>query len=250
LAVLNGAAFLDYTLTAVVSDADGLSGHIIYQWQSSTDGKTWTDIVDATDHSLLLGSALKGQQVRVCVVYTDAYSNSETVVSEPTAAITAVPPTQSLFELTDTPVNPNFSDNGEDWELGMRFTTTRGGHITAIRYYKSPSETGTHVGKIWSSTGQLIAEVTFIDETTSGWQEQALAIPLMVEANTSYVVSVNANDFYTSTPQGFANSIIKGALSVKVGAGVYNETVGAFPQYIYQNENYFRDIVFMTHITD
>ena len=62
----------------------------------------------------------------------------------------------------------------------MRFTSANSGVIQAIRYYKPPSETGTHVGRIWSSTGQQLASVTFTNETGSGWQQQTLASPLVI----------------------------------------------------------------------
>ncbi len=101
--------------------------------------------------------------------------------------------------------------------------------IQAIRYYKSPSETGTHVGHIWSATGQPLATVTFTNEGTSGWQQQALATPLTINAGTTYVVSVNTNSYYAFTSQGFASGISNGGLNAPVGAGVYNDTRGRLP---------------------
>jgi hypothetical protein len=242
---ITGTAALGSELSATVTDDDGLSGTITYQWQSSSDGSDWTNITDAIGQTLVLSSSLKEQQVRVAVAYTDAFGTNETPLSPPTAAITAALPSQSLFEPTNTPLNPDSSDNGEDWELGMRFISAARGQITAIRYYKAPSETGTHVGRIWSGTGQLLAEVTFTNETASGWQEQALPTPLNIQENTSYVVSVNANDFYASSNGGFDNPLTNVDLTAGMGAGRYNATVGAFPTGIYQNENYFRDIVFV-----
>ncbi|MBS9386956.1 MAG: DUF4082 domain-containing protein [Dolichospermum sp. BR01] len=152
---------------------------------------------------------------------------------------------ESIFTSTTTPSQPNFTDGpGVDYELGMKFTSAKAGQIQAIRYYKSPSEIGTHVGRIWSSTGTLLASVTFTNETASGWQQQALSTPVTIPANTTYVVSVNTNGYYTDTPNGFATAITNGDLTAPVGAGVYNETISAFPSQVYQNENYFRDIVF------
>jgi glucose/arabinose dehydrogenase len=146
---------------------------------------------------------------------------------------------------TQTPAQPNFTDGaGVDWEYGMRFTSATAGQVQAIRYYKAPSETGSHVGKIWSSTGTLLASVTFTNETASGWQQQALVDPITITAGTTYVVSVNANSHYATTLNGFSTSITNGSLTAPVGAGVYNETVGSFPSLVYSNENYFRDVVF------
>ena len=46
------------------------------------------------------------------------------------------------------------------------------------------------------------------------------------------------------TSNGFATAITNAGLTAPVGAGVYNATPGAFPTPVYQNENYFRDVVF------
>src|SRR5262249_20670912 len=74
--------------------------------------------------------------------------------------------------------------------------------------------------------------------------QQALAAPLTITAGTTYVVSVNTNSYYALTSQGFASPITNGGLNAPVGAGVYNDVAGVFPNLVYQNENYFRDVVF------
>ena len=93
---------------------------------------------------------------------------------------------------TQTPVVLNATDgsgSAGDYELGMEFQSAKAGTINAIRYYKASSETGTHVGRIWLSTGTLLTSVTFTNETASGWQQQALATPLTISANTTYVAN-------------------------------------------------------------
>jgi hypothetical protein len=44
-----------------------------------------------------------------------------------------------------------------DDELGMRFQSSASGQITAIRFWKDSSDTGTHTGHIWSASGSLLA---------------------------------------------------------------------------------------------
>src|SRR4051812_12547963 len=241
---INGTAAQNQVLTASVADLDGVPANIAYHWQSSPDGTTWTDLA-ATTSSLTLDSSLVGQRVRVNATYTDLLGASENVTSAATAPVAAVnSSTRSLFT-TQVPALPNFTDGpGVDWELGMRFTSDNPGVIQAIRYYKSPSETGAHVGRIWSATGQQLATVTFTNESASGWQQQALATPLTINAATSYVVSVNTNSYYALTSQGFSSAISNAGLNAPVGAGVYNDVGGVFPTLVYQNENYFRDVVF------
>jgi hypothetical protein len=130
-------------------------------------------------------------------------------------------------------------------ELGTKFTVDSALQLTAIRYYKSPGETGTHVGTIWTASGTNLGSVTFANETASGWQQQALASPIALQPNTVYVVSVGANAFFVVTPSGLATSLGSGLVhSVADGAnGVFAMTAGTFPTQSYSSGNYFVDVV-------
>src|SRR4029077_13222004 len=73
--------------TASIADANGL-GVFSYQWQSSTNGTTWTNIAGATgasftpdDNPLQAFGDQAGQQLRVVVSFTDGAGNPETVTS-------------------------------------------------------------------------------------------------------------------------------------------------------------------------
>jgi hypothetical protein len=242
---ISGTTAVDNILSATVTDLDGLSGVTInYQWQQSSNGTTWTNISGATNQTLSLTNGLVGQRVRVNATYTDVLTGSESISSNTSAVITAVSPSQTLFT-TQTPAITNATDGGSDYELGMEFRTATTGTIDAIRYYKAPSETGTHVGRIWSSTGQLLASVTFTNETGSGWQQQALSAPLEIQANITYVVSVNANSHFAITNNGIATTLTNGGISAVADGsnGTYDLDPGQFPTQSLNN-NYFRDIVF------
>ena len=148
---------------------------------------------------------------------------------------------------TQTPGITNTSDgSGVNYELGAVFQSAVTGQITALRFWKASSESGTHTGRLWSSTGQLLATVTFSGETASGWQQQNLTAPVAIAANTSYVVSVNTgNTYYVVTGGGLASSVVNGDLSTIVGNnGVFATTPGQFPNGSYNHGNYFRDVVF------
>src|SRR5690606_23016176 len=54
--------------------------------------------------------------------------------------------------------------------VGVKFTTEVSGYVTGIRFYKGTGNSGTHVGSLWSSSGQLLARADFTDETAVGWQ--------------------------------------------------------------------------------
>ncbi|MDR2876769.1 MAG: DUF4082 domain-containing protein, partial [Chromatiales bacterium] len=137
-------------------------------------------------------------------------------------------------------------------ELGMKFRTTEDGNITAIRFYKSSENTGTHTGTLWSASGTSLGTVTFTGETASGWQEAALATPVAVTADTVYVVSYHtATGFYSSTSGYFtATGVDNGSLhALKDGEdgeanGVFLYGPSGFPNQFFQGGNYWVDVVF------
>jgi hypothetical protein len=157
--------------------------------------------------------------------------------------------TRETVFTTQQPNNPNVTD-GVSYELGMKFSSAKGGQITAIRYWKAASETGTHTGKIWAATGGTpLATVTFTNETASGWQEQALSTPLNIQANTIYVVSVSCNSYFPITYDALGTSIVNGDLSTVAGSNGVFGNINTFPSNSYRNSNYFRDIVFIATAT-
>jgi hypothetical protein len=94
--------------------------------------------------------------------------------------------------------------------LGVKFRADVSGFITGIRYYKSPTNTGTHVGSLWTSTGTRLAQVTFTNETASGWQQVNFTSPVAISAGTTYVAS------YHTTTGHYARS--SGARTSQLGA--------------------------------
>lgn len=153
---------------------------------------------------------------------------------------------QSVF-ISQEPSNVDASDNGTKYELGMKFQSAKSGKIAAIRYWKAASETGTHIGKIWTLTSSTpLAEVTFTNETASEWQQQQLSTPLNIQSNTIYIVSVNTNGFYVFTNNELTSSVVNGNLSSVADGnnGVFGNP-GILPRNSYQNSNYFRDVVFV-----
>ena len=181
--------------------------------------------------------------------YTVALTASNSAGNNTKTQAAYVKVSQTLFT-TQVPAVPNDTDTGSPpYELGMRFRATKAGKITAIRYYKAPSDTGTHTGRVWSDTGTLLASAVFTGETASGWQEQALASPLNILVNTTYVVSSNITTHFAATYSGLNTSIVNDSLfsvvpTVTIKNGVFGNP-GVFPSNTFQNANYFRDIVFL-----
>ena len=80
----------------------------------------------------------------------------------------------------------------------MKFTSDVYGTINGIRFYKSAANTGTHVGNLWTSGGQLLASATFTSETTSGWQSVSFSKPVPILPGTTYVASYFAPKGHTA----------------------------------------------------
>ena len=137
-------------------------------------------------------------------------------------------------------------------EVGLKFTADSPAYISGIRFYKAATNTGTHIGHIWDGSGNLLASVTFVGESASGWQQANLSAPIYVQANTPYIVSYLAPAGHYSADQNyFANSGVNSpplhALQSGIdgGNGVYVYTTsGAYPTGSYQATNYWVDIVY------
>jgi hypothetical protein len=78
-------------------------------------------------------------------------------------------------------------------EVGTKFQSDVDGFLTAIRFYKGGTNTGPHVGHLWSAAGTLLAEATFAGETPFGWQEVQLSSAVAIAAHTTYVVSYHTD---------------------------------------------------------
>jgi len=168
------------------------------------------------------------------------------------AAGAAPPPscTTSPCTIWSNTTTPTVADNGADLpvELGVQFTSSEGGTITGIRFYKSANNTGLHTGTLWSSAGAQLATGTFTGETASGWQQVTFATPVAITANTTYVASYHATVGHYSADQNFfattgVNNPPLQALAGNNGVYVYGNG-GVFPSKSYNSTNYWVDVVF------
>ena len=79
------------TFTATTGIWTGSPTSFIYQWQSSTDGTTWTDISEATSSSYVPDTSLLGDFLRVLVSAANANGTSLPTPSAASAALTQAP---------------------------------------------------------------------------------------------------------------------------------------------------------------
>jgi hypothetical protein len=187
----------------------------------------------------------------------DASSNAATSPAPPAAATftTLTPPPLNcpctIWPAAQIPGQVSEPD-GAAVELGLKFRTSVSGYITGIRFYKGPQNIGVHVGNLWTSSGLLLATVTFGGETATGWQSAVLPQPVAVTAGTVYVVSYHApNGFYSVDTGYFGSARINGPLEALAngtsgGNGVYRYGPSAFPTDTSGSSNYWVDVVFDT----
>jgi hypothetical protein len=161
----------------------------------------------------------------------------------------------TLFTASQVPTRADVNDTSAV-ELGVKFRSDSAGYITGLRFYKASTNTGTHVGNIWSTSGALLGSATFTNETASGWQQVTFSSPIPVSANTTYIASYFAPvGHYSADNNYFATTgVDKAPLHAPAdgtygGNGVYSySSTSSFPSNSYQASNYWVDVVFQTSI--
>ncbi|HEX5731888.1 MAG TPA: DUF4082 domain-containing protein [Blastocatellia bacterium] len=179
--------------------------------------------------SHLKNGQMRSIRVKFACTNTDIYWSPRSIVCRAT-----------LFP-TQAPSDIALSAGGTTWEQATQFSSSIDGKITHIRFYKSPYETGSHIGRIWSDTGAQLAYVPFTGETPSGWQEAALQPPLPITAGVRYRVSYNVNSYGVKTFAGLNTPITNGPLTAHTS--YYSTPAGTFPT-TNSGSNLFADVRF------
>jgi hypothetical protein len=145
----------------------------------------------------------------------------------------------SLFT-TGTPSNAN-SNAILAYQTGTRFRSSAAGVVTTIRFYKGSQNTGTHTGYLRNAAGTVLAQVTFQNETASGWQTAVLSSPVRLTVNTEYRVTLYAPSArYAVTTSGLSTPVTSGPLSTLGGVAGYGTTNPTSTS----TNNYWVDVVF------
>ncbi|SDS52762.1 Ig-like domain-containing protein [Pseudarthrobacter equi] len=230
------------TVTFNVRDASnaGVPGTLTYDSLTNTSVFTPTASLGYNTTFTATVSGAKGSNGQAMAA---PFSWSFTTVQEPTAGCPC-----TVFDSAAVPSTVTVQDNSAV-ELGMKFRADTNANVTAVRFYKGPQNTGTHIGKLWTSGGQLLGSVTFTNEGATGWQRATFATPIPITANTVYVVSyVAPNGFYSADGAFFAGKsadrgILHGlAEGTSGGNGVYLYGGGGFPTNTWNSTNYWVDV--------
>src|SRR5882672_6825363 len=158
--------------------------------------------------------------------YTISDGRGGTASANVSLAVTAPVSGLSLFATSSAPALTALND-GQQLEVGMKFTSSAAGQITALKFYRSAGDTGSDLLDLWTSTGTKLASATFTNTAASGWQTAALATPVAIAANTTYVASYHTTGTYVATNNFFTNAFTSGTLTapstttITGGNGVY-----------------------------
>ena len=149
-----------------------------------------------------------------------------------------------------TPASPDGND-GSSVNVGVSFSVDQPGFVDGIRFYKAATNTGTHIGDLWTSSGTNLGQVTFSNETGSGWQQAMFFNPVAVTPGVTYVASYLApNGHYSVAGAAFATANttsppLYALANTATPNGLFTYGPAAvFPTSSFNATNYFVDAVF------
>ena len=142
-------------------------------------------------------------------------------------------------------VAPKTIDSGASasTEVGVKFKVDTFGVVTGIRFYKASLNTGTHIGNLWSASGQLLASATFTNESTSGWQQVNFTQPVSLNKDTTYIASYFAPKGHYSADSAYFYT------TPELGPAPTITTVDSPPMHALRNSNGVVNGVFATSST-
>lgn len=148
----------------------------------------------------------------------------------------------SLFSLDSVPDHPAWDDPASV-QVAVRFTTSVAGTVTGIRFYKGAVNTGVHTGSLWDTNGSRLAQVTFVDETESGWQTALFSTPVTLQPGVEYRAGLHSSTGrYALTIGGLTDPFVNGPLSTLANGGAY--TYGTEYPGATSAHNFWTDVLF------
>ncbi len=229
------------TVTGTATDAGG--GQVAGVEVSLDAGSSWHPAQGTTNFSYTGAVGGPGSGL----IQARAIDDSANIQSVPTilSLDTACP--CSIFGNV-TPGTQAASDSSAV-TLGVKFTSTSSGFVTGLRFFKGAGNTGTHTGALYKADGTQLANVTFIDESATGWQTASFSQAVPVAANATYVAAYTAPngrysaDQYYFSYQGHGSGQLSAPGGLANLNGVFTTSQG-MPTASFNQTNYYVDVVF------
>ena len=247
------------TITGTASDAGG--GSVAGVELSTDGGTTWhpASLTTPDAASVNWSDTWVAHGSPTTTIETRAVDDSGNVETPSDGISVNVACPCSIWSSSVTPSTPDSGD-GSSVEVGVKFKSDTYGQVTGISFYKAVANTGTHIGSLWTASGQLLASATFTNESASGWQKVTFSNPVTIMPNTTYVAGYLApNGHYAATPGyfypapsppptggGSYNSPPLHAIPNNTsGNGLYSySSTSAFPTSSFAASNYWVDVQF------
>ena len=163
------------------------------------------------------------------------------------------PTEYTMFEYA-TPAVADETADPNPVRLGVHFSSSVAGSVTAIVFYKGSTAGGnSHTVGLYQTnngtSGTTLATKASSGETSTGWQRVDFDTPVSISAGTEYqAVVLWPGGRYPYTSTFFTGGYSNGYFSCASNNGNYQYTgsIGLAPFYnYYQDSNYFTDIVFV-----
>jgi uncharacterized repeat protein (TIGR01451 family) len=182
-----------------------------------------------------------------------------------TDVVEAAPTGSRIFDTATAPANfVSGSADPTNYELGTKFAATVAGEVTALQYYRGAADaddTDIRALTLWNGAGVSLGTVTLTSTAgQTGWQVAALAAPIALAANATYVVSYSyvhdngvgnlesyaATSLYFNAARPGPDGVLIGLASAASGGnGVFAVgTPGSFPTGSFNASGYWVDVLF------
>jgi len=245
IAVTTLAATTSAQVSWTAPSSDGgspLTGYVITPYIGST-AQSPIRVTNSAATSSTVSGLTDGTAYTFTVAATNGVGTGTASAASPSTT-----PEPTIFDFAAPPV----VDSGDSSPItvGVKFTPTVPGTVMGIRFYKAPSNVGSHVGSLWDAAGDLLSSSTFTNETSSGWQQVMFSTPVAVTAGTTYVAAAfDPNGHYSVTSAGFSSGVTNGPLQAPASSttpnGVYTYGgTSVFPSSSFNATNYWVDVLF------
>lgn len=223
-----------------LAEPSGGSGSYTYQWQGSSNGLSWSNILNASEAEFLPASMDSDRWFRRFV--------SDGVCGSVASNVVKISVNPISIYTSELPVN---SSNEDRYSFGTEFIPLTNGYITHARLYSHLLEGGDHYIRLWmkgTDGNYLLVEGPYTWNFTGGfegWREFELPAAIPVQAGAEYMISITngPDQWYVQSNQYFepvnqVNNPYLDYQDAKYGAPDIP------PSSQYYGASYFRDIIF------